>query len=141
MKPYLKLNKNNTSFTTKKIIMTTFPILSNRTNTQILRIDILEEGASFNTSDKDHNAALILEDSNGHKYGIEYISIEEFATFFCEYTMFVPSEIFELLGRYAEDFEEDSIDFSITDAEMIEFFEAFRVSEDNSSGDIHPYND
>jgi len=114
-------------------------IPANRIDTTILRIDILEEGATFNTSDNDHNAALILEDSNGHKYGIEYISIEEFATFICEYTAFPTSEIFEILGRYAEDFEEDSIDFSITDPEMIEYFEAFRVSGKNNSGSIHPF--
>jgi len=36
-------------------------IPANRIDTTILRIDILEEGATFNTSDNDHNAALIMQ--------------------------------------------------------------------------------
>ena len=118
----------------------TFPIPADRTNTQILRIDILEEGGSFNTSDNDHNAALILEDSNGHKYGIEYISLEEFERYMKSFNSFT-KDIYEILKEGSKDFNEESIEFSIIDHETLQHFEDFRISEFNNSGSIHPFND
>jgi hypothetical protein len=120
--------------------MTTFPVPTNPTDTYILRIDILEEGGSFNTSDSDHNAALILEDSNKHKYGIEYVSIEEFESYIKSFNSF-DKDIYETLKEGSKDFDEDSIEFSITDYETLQHFEDFRISEFNNSGSIHPYND
>ncbi len=119
--------------------MTIYKQYPNPVETYITRIDILEEGGNFRTGDKDHNAALILECENGHPYGVEYISVEEFANFMSSYTAFSTNEIFEVLGRYAEDFEEPSIDFSIIDGDMINHFEHFRASEYNHSGYISPF--
>ena len=109
--------------------------------TSVLRIDFLEEGASFNTSDSDHNAVLILEDKTGFQYGFEFISIEELESFIMPY-LDLDIQFIEYLKYYTDNMiEEDGIEFSITNFDILQMIEDFRVSEFNQSSYIQPHND
>ena len=108
--------------------------------TTILRIDIIEEGAKFGAGD-DFDCAIILEDARGHKWGVEYIDLEQFASFFASYVSIPSEDVIAYLVRLGEESDEDSIECSIYDEDIIHHFEQFRISEENRSKLAIPFNE
>ena len=119
--------------------MTIYKGYPSETETLITRIDVLEIGGTFRTGEDEHDIALILETEHGVQFGIEYISSVEFGYYMAQFLSLPPADIFEFLGQKSEDFNEPSIDFSIVDAEMIQHFEQFRISQDNKSKLVNPF--
>jgi len=108
-------------------------------STQILRADILEEGSRFIQCNCD--CALILEDSKGHKWGVEFIDIKEFFSYMNSFVNFkTQEELSAWMLNKSNDIEEEGIDFSVYDVEILEHLERFRKSEYNTNQLIQSFN-
>ena len=119
--------------------MNTFPNIKDST---ILRLDILQEGATFNTGNDNHDGCLILENSNGQKEWVEFINLQEFSSYYSSFTSCPSGEVVAHLVRLSEDFDDnDIIECSLYNEDIICHLEDFRISEHNQSSLVVPFSE
>lgn len=120
----------------------TFKTYPNFKESTILRLDILAVGQTFNTGNEEHDGCLILEDKNGKKAWCEFINLQQFADFYSSFTSCPSEEVIGFLVRESEEFDDnDTIECSLYDEDLIFHLEKFRMSQHNQSSLVVPFSD
>ena len=103
----------------------------NRKETDVIYAIIPEEGVDFGDN-FDHDCGLMLEDEEGNKIAIEYISLNEFAEYMKE--SYSEDDLADYIeSKIKKECNPKGIEGLIFDSELLNWFERFRFSASNKS--------